>query len=123
MAIKFKAERSAERGERAFGAISFGRFQSNVVDFARCASATLTSAMSFADDSQTIGLHGYPYLGDIDGEERAAVFAGKHTAAFDRLSVPAIETKDPISLGDRMPTPNVGELTTVKFTAADMTPV
>ena len=67
MAIKRKPEWSAEGGERAFGGVGFGRFQSNVVDLARHASATFAGAMALAEDGQTIlGLDGDPNLGDVD---------------------------------------------------------
>ena len=121
MAIKRKPEWSAEGGERAFGGVGFGRFQSNVVDLARHASATFAGAMALADDGQTIGLDADPNLGDVDSKESPALFAGQDTAALNRFSAPAIEAKDPVRLGDRVPTLNVGQFAAVSFTAAQMT--
>jgi hypothetical protein len=79
--------------------------------------------MAFADDAQTIGPYGNSHLGNVDGKESPTMFAGQYTAALDRLATPAIEAKDAVRLGDRVPTFNVGKFAAVSFTAADMTAI
>ena len=76
--------------------------------------------MAFPNDGCAIGLDGDPHLGDIDGEEGAAVFPGQNATGFDGLSAPAIKAEDPVGLRDRVPAFDIGELTAMGLAGADL---
>ena len=77
--------------------------------------------MAFANDGRAVSVHRDPDPGDIDREEAPAVFAGEHTARFEGLSVPAVESEDSIGFRDRVPAFDVGELAAIGLARADMT--
>ena len=78
----------------------------------RCAS-TFPAAMTLANDARSIGLHGQPHPGDIDGKEEALVLSREHTTGLDGLSRPAIKAKDAIGLRDGVPTLEITELPSI----------
>ena len=75
--------------------------------------------MTFANDGCAIRVHRDAHLGDVNGKERAATFTGKDAAGFQCFPVPAIKTEDPIGLGERVPTFDVMELTTMRLARVD----
>jgi hypothetical protein len=117
--IQRQDKRLSERCKRAFGGICFCSLERDVVHLSGRRSSTLTRAVAFTNDGRTIGVHGDPHFGDVDGEERSTVFTGQHTAGFKSLPVPAVEAEDPIGFRDRVPALDIGELATVGLTGAD----
>ena len=81
----------------------FGGFERDIVNLAQRGATAFTRTMTFADNGHSIGMYRYPHPGDIDGQERPAVFPGQDAAGFDGLPVPAVEAKDPIGFRNRVP--------------------
>ena len=65
-------------------------------------------------------MHCNPHFGDVDGQECAAVFSGKHAAGFDRLPVPAVKAEDTVGFRDRVPAFNIREFAAIGLAGADM---
>ena len=76
--------------------------------------------MALTNDGCPIRMHGDPHPGDIDRQERAAVFAGKDAFGFDRLPVPAVKAEDPVGLRDGVPALEIGQLPAMGLTGPDM---
>ena len=76
--------------------------------------------MTFANNGCAVSVHRDPDPGDVDREEGPTVFAGKHTARFEGLSVPAVEAKDPIGFRNRVPALDVGKLAAIGLAGADV---
>ena len=118
--IELKTERLSERGQRPLGGVGFRGLERDIVHLARGRSVAFTGAMALANDGCTIRMHGDPHPGDIDREECAAVFAGKHAFGLDGLPVPAVKAEDPVGLRDGVPAFEIGQLPAMGLTGADM---
>src|SRR5450759_3088633 len=77
--------------------------------------------MAFPNNGRAIRMNGDPDPGEVDRQECAPIFAGKHTAGLDRLPVPAIESEDPVCFRDGVPAFDIGKLAAMGLTGADMT--
>lgn len=86
---------------------------------ARTLAATLTRTMTFADDSGPCRLHGNPDPGDIDRQKHAAAFPSEYASRLKGFAAPTIETEDPISFRDDVPTFKIRDLPTIGLTRAD----
>jgi hypothetical protein len=119
--IERQAKRITERGERALGGVGFGALERHVVDLAGRRAAAFTRSMTFANDRCAADIHGDPYLGNVNGEENAAVLSIEDAPGFDRLAAPAVEAKDSIGFGDRVPPPDKGQFATADFSGSNIT--
>ena len=72
------------------------------------------------DDGRAVSVYGDPYAGEVNRQEIPAVFAGQHTAGFDRLPVPTIKAEDPVGRRNRLPALEVGQFAAVGLAGPDI---
>ena len=121
--IELKAKRFAEGCQRSFGGVGFSCLEGDIVDLTRGGTAAFSGAMAFSNDGGPFGMHGDAHPCDVDGEEGAAVFAGKDAAGFNRLPVPAIKSEYAVGFRDHEPTLYVRKLPAIGFAGADLADV
>src|SRR5262249_30075257 len=101
----------------------FGSLKRKIVGLSRGGSSPFTCSMPFANDGRTVDTHRDPHPCEIDREEVTTVFAGQRTAEFQRLSIPAVESKDAIGFRARVPAFDVRTLAAIGFPRTDMATV
>ena len=79
--------------------------------------------MAFPNNGRTVGMNRNPDPGDVDRQERAAIFAGEDAFGIDGLPAPAVESEDPIGLHDGVLALEIGQLPSIGLPGADMTAI
>ncbi len=93
------------------------------MNLARRGATAFARSMAFTNDGRAVCMYGDPHPRDVNGDEDPAVFTREHTAGFERLPAPAVESENPIGFRDRIPALQIGQLATIGLTGADMTAV
>ena len=107
--IKGKTKGVSEGGQSPFRAIRLGAFERQLMGFTGCGSSPFAHAGAFADDGDVAGPDTHADLGDIGGKMGPSASFTVDATGGDGPPVPRIKPKDPIGLGNHVPTLDIVE--------------
>ena len=81
---------------------------------------SFAGAVPLANNGSPVSVDGKANLGHIDGVKGTPDLTAQHTPRFNRLSIPAVMSENPIGFCDRMPCFNVAEFAPVAQSGPDV---